>query len=121
MANMDYPGPCPNCGLVESCTTQEQREEGIKTYCKGMEMELNAWKARLFDAFAQAEGHNDLQDSLNLIKSIVREIEMQKDKMLVECPTSISDVESDVGKKFGELRGHYTKLLEQLSAGFVGG
>lgn len=121
MANMDYPGPCFNCSAIEGCSTEEQRKESIEHYCKGMEMELNAWKSRLFDIFAETDKHADMQDTLNHIKSVMREIEMQMEKMRFECPANISGVESEIGKKFEDLRTHYTKALSVISPGWFGG
>ena len=51
MPNMDYPGPCPSCMGIDGCPTDAGKEEAVAHYCKGLEMELNTWKARLYDVF----------------------------------------------------------------------
>ncbi|MFK4764971.1 hypothetical protein ACI3L3_09365 [Desulfobaculum sp. SPO524] len=121
MPNMDYPGPCPNCQILDQCASEEARKKSVEHYCKGMEMELNSWKARLFDVFAETDKHADMKDTLEQIKSVLREIEMQMEKMRFECPTSLEGVESEVGRKFEDLRTHYTKAMSVISPGWFGG
>ncbi|NJB66854.1 hypothetical protein GGQ74_000494 [Desulfobaculum xiamenense] len=121
MPNMDYPGPCPSCALVENCDTEAQRKQRIEHYCKGLEMELNSWKARLFDIFADDKRKTDVEDTLQLIRSTLREIEMQMEKMRFECPMNITGTETAIGRKFEDLRVHYSKALSVLSPGYFGG
>ncbi|XPV74734.1 MAG: hypothetical protein ACNI27_08785 [Desulfovibrio sp.] len=125
MPNMDYPGPCPNCAGLDSCSSESLKQESISHYCKGLEMELNVWKSRLYDVLVQAENldasnQSKLTDTLSLIKSSVRELELLKDQMLNECP-SLSDSESQIGKGFEDIRTNYTKALEVISPGWFGG
>lgn len=126
MANMDYPGPCPSCGGIDGCSAGVSKEEAIAHYCKGLEMELNAWKARLYDVLVEvgtmsAKDQEKLADTLNLIKSTVKEIEGIKGQMLEICPTSLGGKESEIGSKLEKLRVNYTKALQVISPGWFGG
>lgn len=124
MPNMDYPGPCFACSAIDGCSSDEQKQKAVDEYCKGLEMELNSWKARLFDIFAEAGKAGDtagLDDVLDQIKSTVREIEMLKEQTKNECPSSMSGRESEFGQKLEKLRGDYTKALEIISPGWFGG
>jgi hypothetical protein len=126
MPNMDYPGPCPNCLGIDSCSTDEQKMQSVKNYCNGLEMELNIWKARLYDVLVQAEAltatdQGKLGDTMSLIKSTVRELEMIKEQMLNECPSSLSNEEKSISNNLESLRTHYTKALEVISPGWFGG
>ena len=125
MPNMDYPGPCPNCVGLDSCTSDEMKNESVQHYCQGLEMELNVWKSRLYDVLVQSDqlssgNQSELADTLSLIKSTVRELESLKEQMLNECP-NLADKESEIGKGFENLRVNYTKALQVISPGWFGG
>ncbi|EGB15017.1 hypothetical protein DND132_1811 [Pseudodesulfovibrio mercurii] len=120
MPNMDYPGPCPSCMGIDGCPTEAGKAEAVAHYCKGLEMEVNAWKARLYDVLA-SDKSEDLADEIRLIKSLVREIEALAADMQAVCPTSLGSQEKIVGSKLADLRVHYTKALEVISPGWFGG
>lgn len=126
MANMDYPGPCMSCSAIEGCSTEESRKMSIASYCKGLDMELNAWKAQLYDVLIQAENitsenRADFDDHMNLIKSIIRELETINDKIRDECPLDMGTVEQEVGTRLGKLRTKYSDALSLFSPGYLGG
>lgn len=120
MPNMDYPGPCPSCMGIDGCPTDAGKAEAVAHYCKGLEMELNAWKARLYDVLA-SDKSADLKDEINLIKSTVKEIEAIANDMQAVCPSSLGGQEQVIGKKLEDLRVHYTKALGVLAPGWFGG
>ena len=121
MANMDYPGPCPSCMGIDGCPTDAGKQEAVAHYCKGLEMELNTWKARLYDVLASDNQTGDLADTMNLIKSTVKELEAISDEMMATCPSSLGDQEKVIGAKLEDLRVHYTKALEVIAPGWFGG
>ncbi len=126
MANMDYPGPCPNCSAVDGCMSEEGKKFIASKYCKGLEMEINAWKARLYDVLvafdgSDAKSKDELKDSVNLLKSTVRELEGAIAQMETECPASMSAVEKSIGDKLQTVRVHYSRALEVVSPGAFGG
>lgn len=120
MANMDYPGPCPSCMGVDGCPTEEGKKAAVANYCKGLEMELNAWKARLYDVLA-ADQAGDLGDTLVLLKSTMKELEAVADEMKEICPPSLGKQEQFIGSKLEQLRAGYTRALEVISPGWFGG
>lgn len=126
MANMDYPGPCPSCLGIDGCSNEAAKIEGVKHYCKGLEMELNSWKARLYDALVAAEGlsasdADKFNDSMALIKSTMKELDRVAEQMQNECPPSMSEQEKAIGNKLEEVRVNYTKALGVISPGWFGG
>lgn len=126
MVNMDYPGPCFSCSAIEGCATEESKKLAVKGYCKGIERELNAWKATLYDVMVGFLdlGDNDrgaLVDAVTEIKALVREIEAKTAQLEAECPLEMAPIEKDLGDKLGRLRVHYTKALEVMGAGSFGG
>jgi len=120
MPNMDYPGPCPSCMGIDGCPTETGKQEAVAHYCKGLEMELNNWKARLYDVLV-AEPTGDLTSTLSLLKSTMKELEAVASQMTETCPSSLSDQEKIIGSKLEDLRVHYTKALEVISPGWFGG
>lgn len=121
MANMDYPGPCFACSAVEGCSTDAQREAAVKSYCKGLEMEVNSWKARLYDVLADKNAQAKAGDALDLLKSTIRELEASIAKMETECPASLGAEEKAIAGNLEKLRVNYTKALEVISPGWFGG
>jgi hypothetical protein len=126
MANMDYPGPCYGCEVVAGCSTADAREKAVKQYCKGVELELDAWKVRLYDVLASAADlkgadSEKLQDTIDLVKSTVRELEQVKEQLEQECPVDISGQEKTIGDGLDRLRTGYTEAMKVLSPGFFGG
>lgn len=120
MPNMDYPGPCPSCMGIDGCPTESGKQEAVAHYCKGLEMELNTWKARLYDVLA-SDKSSPLGDEIVLIKSTVKELDAIVNEMQNTCPASLSDQEKVIGGKLEELRTHYTKALGVISPGWFGG
>lgn len=125
MANMDYPGPCPNCSAIDGCASEAIKKDSVVRYCKGLEMELNAWKAQLYDIISAADeikgnDQEKLADTLTLIKVNMRELEAIKEQMLDTCPSSVNQ-EKVIGAKLEELRNHYSEALKVFSPGWLGG
>jgi hypothetical protein len=120
MPNMDYPGPCPSCMGIDGCPNDAGKEAAVAHYCKGLEMELNSWKARLYDIVA-AEQIGDLRDTIILLKSTMKELEAVAAQMQETCPSSLGEQEKMIGKKLEDLRVHYTKALQVISPGWFGG
>lgn len=126
MVNMDYPGPCFSCSAIEGCASEEAKKAAMKGYCKGVERELNAWKATLYDVMVGFFDIGDtdrekLVDAVTEIKALVREIEAKTVQLEAECPLELAPVEKDLGDKLGRLRVHYTKAMEVIGAGSFGG
>lgn len=126
MANMDYPGPCVSCSAIEGCSTEADRKSTVERYCKGLEMELNSWKAQLYDIMIEAEHVDSSQrakfdDTMNLIKSTMRELEMTSSKMRDECPMDMDGMEKEIGSKLGSLRASYSSAISLFSPGYLGG
>ncbi len=126
MANMDYPGPCPSCAAISGCSTDTQRKSAIKDYCTGLEMELNAWKARMYDTMIQFENASPdnqikAKESMTMLKSLMLEIAGVLEKLELECPADLSGTETELGAKFSSMREYYSQALAAFSPGWLGG
>jgi len=105
---------------IDGCPTEAGKQEAVAHYCKGLEMELNTWKARLYDILAADQG-DDIADTVILIKSTVKELEVIANEMQQICPTNMGEQEKVIGGKLEDLRVHYTKALEVVAPGWFGG
>ncbi len=126
MANIDYPGPCLSCSAIDGCSSQEEKKKAAASYCHGLQMELSVWKSRLYDVLVEvgeleSSDQQKVADTLNLIKSTVKEIENIAASITESCPSDMSGTEKSIGGKLESLRANYTKALEVISPGWFGG
>jgi hypothetical protein len=105
---------------IDGCPNEAGKEAAVASYCKGLEMELNSWKARLYDVLV-AEPTGDLADTLSLLKSTMKELEAVAAQMQQTCPSSLREQEKLIGSKLENMRVHYTKALQVISPGWFGG
>lgn len=127
MVNMDYPGPGWGCSAIDGCMNDDAKKLAIKGYCKGVEGELTAWKATLYDVLVAFMDLKDadrgqLLDTVAEIKALVREIENKTLQLESECPLEgVQGAAKDLEDKLGLVRVHYSKALEVIGAGSFGG
>lgn len=127
MVNMDYPGPGWGCSAIDGCMSDESKRLAVKGYCKGVEGELTAWKATLYDVMVGFMDLKDadrgkLMDTVTEIKALVRDIEAKTAQLESECPLEgVQAVSKDLEDKIGLVRIHYSKALEVIGAGSFGG
>ena len=126
MVNMDYPGPGFGCSAIDGCMSEEAKKAALKGYCKGVEGELSAWKATLYDVMVGFLDLGDkdrgkLVDTVAEIKALVREIEAKTAQLEGECPLEMAPVEKELGDKMNQIRVHYSKALEVMGSGSFGG
>lgn len=127
MVNMDYPGPCFSCSAIEGCASEEAKKLAMKGYCKGIERELNAWKATLYDVMVGFLDLGDKDREKRLwtqwpgLRPWCVKLKPKTAQLEAECPLEMAPVEKDLGDKLGRLRVHYTKAMEVMGAGSFGG
>jgi septation ring formation regulator EzrA len=105
---------------IDGCADEAGKQAAVANYCKGLEMEINSWKARLYDVLT-AEPTGDMTDTINLLKSTMRELEAVAEQMQQTCPASLGEQEKMIGSKLENMRTHYTKALQVISPGWFGG
>lgn len=84
----------------------------IKDYCKGVDMELTLWKARLYDVISQIErlptGRKQrMYEEVNGLHIVMADLDERIDKLRRECPTEWRPVHEDIRVKFSELNSRY--------------
>lgn len=87
----------------------------VKDFCKEMETELTAWKAKLYDAIRrvdklgsaeQAKASPDLQGLHILVEEITERVESLK----TECPSDWSPIKKEIEQKSVDLQKKYDAM-----------
>jgi hypothetical protein len=88
-------------------------------YCKGMEMELTAWKAKMYDLTRKVESLGtkerekvlpNIQDLHMFITDMTSRIEQLKN----ECPTEWNPKKKEIDKGSVDMRGKYEETMEYI-------
>lgn len=98
----------------------------VMDYCRDMEIELTAWKAKLFDAMNKIDklptgSKEKVFPQIEGLKIIVSELDDRVTKLKTECPSEWSPIKKEVDDKVDTLRGKYGEVLKVMSLGQMGG
>jgi len=98
----------------------------VMDYCRNMEIELTAWKAKMFDVMSKIDklpsgDKNKVLPQVGELKMIVSDLDDRISKLKTECPTEWSPIKDDVEGNIDTLRGKYDQVMEVMSMGYFGG
>ena len=88
-----------------------------KDFCKGMQMELTAWKAKLydmltkFDKLGTAEKEKAFQNIENL-RMVVADLEDKICTLEVECPSDWSSQKKEIEDAHVDVRSKYEETMD---------
>ena len=91
----------------------------VLDYCKGMEMELTAWKAKLYDLTRKVDklSSGDKQRMLGSVEDlhiIVTEFEDRIETLRNECPTEWSPQKKDMDESHVNMRSKYEYTMAEI-------
>ena len=91
----------------------------VLDYCKGMEMELTAWKAKLYDLTRKMDrlSSGDKQRMLGSVEDLhifVTEFEDRIEKLRNECPTEWSPQKKDMDDAHVNMRSRYEDTMAEI-------
>jgi hypothetical protein len=91
----------------------------VVDYCKGMEMELIAWKAKMFDLTRKVEslGSKEREKVLPNIQDLnilIVEMSSRIDQLKNECPTEWTPQKKDIDSGSVDMRGKYEQTMEYI-------
>ncbi|MCW7754503.1 hypothetical protein OOT00_10970 [Desulfobotulus sp. H1] len=91
----------------------------VKDYCKGTEMELTAWKAKLYDLTRKldrlsAADKEKVTANVEDLHIIVAELEDRIHQLRFECPAEWAPVKDSIEKGHVDMRGRYEKTMEEI-------
>ena len=91
----------------------------VKDYCKGMETEMTAWKAKLYDVMRKVDtlGSAEKEKILPNIEDLHMFLEEMTDrigKLKTECPSDWSPDKKEIEEGSIDMRGKYEETMEYI-------
>ena len=91
----------------------------VMDYCKSMETEMTAWKAKLYDTMRKIDklGSADKENLLPNIEDLhmlLAEMEGRVSQLKNECPTEWSPAKKDIDNGVVDMRGRYEETMELI-------
>ncbi len=88
-------------------------------YCKGMEMELTAWKAKMYDLTRKVEslGSKEREKILQNVQDLnilLADMQARIEQLRNECPTEWSPQKKEIDKGTVDMRGKYEETLNYI-------
>jgi predicted nuclease with TOPRIM domain len=89
----------------------------VQDYCKGMETEMTAWKAKLYDVMRKIDklGTAERKKMLPNIEDLHMLLEEMTDRvqnLKTECPSDWSPVKKEIEDGSIDMRGKYEETME---------
>lgn len=83
-----------------------------KDYCKYVDMELNVWKAKLYDVISKIEhlptgNKQRMYEQVNGLHIVMSDLEERINKLRTECPLEWKPEQKEIQAKLGELSSRY--------------
>ncbi|MDA8165094.1 MAG: hypothetical protein M0017_08695 [Desulfobacteraceae bacterium] len=87
----------------------------VKDYCNNIQMELNTWKARLYDIIrkidlASPADRQKMQGDIDSIHQIVSDLDSRVEDLRVNCPENWEAQRGDISARVGSLSEKYEEL-----------
>jgi hypothetical protein len=88
-------------------------------YCKGMEMELIAWKAKMYDLTRKVDSlgcseREKMLPNIQDLNMLVTEMSERIEQLKNECPTEWSPQKKDIDKGNVDMRGKYEQTMDYI-------
>jgi predicted nuclease with TOPRIM domain len=91
----------------------------VQDFCKGMEVEMTAWKAKLYDVMRKVDklGSAEKEKVLPNIEDLHMFLEEMSDRvetLKTECPSDWSPVKKDIEEGTTDMRGKYEETMDYI-------
>lgn len=91
----------------------------VKDFCKGIESEMTAWKAKLYDTMRKVDklGSAEKQKMLGNIEDLhilLQEMSDRVDQLRTECPSDWSPVKKEIEQGTIDMRGKYEETMKLI-------
>ena len=88
----------------------------VKDYCKGMQMELTAWKAKLYDVLSKFDKLGTGQKekafpNIENLRMVVADLEDKICSLEVECPSDWGTQKKDIETASTNMRAKYEETM----------
>jgi len=89
----------------------------VQDYCKGLEMEMTAWKAKLYDVMRKVDklGSAEKEKVLPNVEDLhmyLEEMSERVDKLKTECPSDWSPIKKEIEDSGINMRGKYEETMD---------
>ena len=91
----------------------------VKDYCKGMETEMTAWKAKLYDVMRKVDGlgsaeREKILPNIEDLHMLLEEMSDRVEKLKTECPSDWSPVKKEIEDGSLDMWGKYEETMEYI-------
>ena len=91
----------------------------VQDYCKGIEMEMTAWKAKLYDVVRKVDklGTAEKEKVLPNIEDLhmfLEEMTDRVEKLRTECPADWSPMKKEIEQSSINMRGKYEQTMDYI-------
>jgi len=91
----------------------------VQDYCKGIEMEMTAWKAKLYDVMRKVDklGSAEKEKVLPNIEDLhmfLEEMSERVEKLKTECPSDWSPMKKEIEDSSINMRGKYEETMDYI-------
>ena len=91
----------------------------VLDYCKGMETEMTAWKAKLYDVMRKVDTLGSAEKDKVLpniedLHMLLEEMTDRVEKLKTECPSDWSPMKKDIEGGTVDMRGKYEETMEYI-------
>lgn len=89
----------------------------VKDYCKGMETEMTAWKAKLYDVMRKVDGlgsadKEKVLPNITDLHMLLEEMTERVERLKTECPSDWSPDKKNLEEGSIDMRGKYEETME---------
>lgn len=87
----------------------------VKDYCKNVDIELNAWRAKLYNVMRQMDelpetDKQKVHEQVDGLHTIVHELDERIDQLRTSCPTEWAPQKSEIKGKISDLEEQYNEV-----------
>lgn len=91
----------------------------VKDYCKGVEMELVAWKAKLYDMIRKIDKlgtaeREKILPNVEDLHMLLAEMEDRINALETECPSEWSPVKNEIEEGHVDMRAKYEETMKYI-------
>ena len=91
----------------------------VVDYCKGIETEMTAWKAKLYDVMRKVDklgsaGKEKVLPNIEDLHMLLEEMSDRVQSLKTECPSDWSPIKKEIDNGSTDMRGKYEETMEYI-------
>ena len=91
----------------------------VQDYCKSMETEMTAWKAKLYDVMRKVNSLGSAErekvlPNIEDLQILLEEMSDRVETLKTECPSDWSPVKSEIESGSVDMRGKFEETMEYI-------